>query len=188
MRYKDGRFGRHPRWRFLVFNILMRRKSAKSARYYVSKASNMASLNREELGDALNSHPNLLPQIVRQGSSLTGTRPFWKNRGTSLQAQARFLTPQMSPVFITFSCANLQWHDLYRQLPRYDEFLAGNDTVRRRIMWQNVQDCSHIVAQYLDLRFRAFLRLVLKPYLGYSDYWWRFEWQVRGSGHVHCLF
>ena len=67
MRYKDGRFGRHPRWRFLVFNILMRRKSAKSARYYVSKASNMASLNREELGDALNSDLNLLPQIVRQG-------------------------------------------------------------------------------------------------------------------------
>ena len=107
MRYKDGRFGRHPRWRFLVFNILMRRKSAKSARYYVSKASNMASLNWEELGDALNSDPNLLPQIVRQGSSLTGTRPFWKNRGTSLQAQARFLTPQMSPMFITFSCADL---------------------------------------------------------------------------------
>jgi hypothetical protein len=116
MRYKDGRFGRHPRWRFLVFNILMRRKSAKSARYYVSKASNMASLNREELGDALNSDPNLLPQIVRQGSSLTGTHPFWKNRGASLQAQAWFLTPQMLPVFITFSCADLQWHDLHHQL------------------------------------------------------------------------
>jgi len=69
MGYKDGRFGRHPQWRFLVFNILMCRKSAKSARYYVSKASNMTSLNREELGDTLNSDPNLLPQIMRQGSS-----------------------------------------------------------------------------------------------------------------------
>jgi hypothetical protein len=67
----------------------------------------MASLNREELSDVLNSDLNLLPQIVRQGLSLTGTRPFWKNRGASLQAQAQFLTPQMSPVFITFSCADL---------------------------------------------------------------------------------
>jgi hypothetical protein len=24
IRYQDGRFGRHPRWRFLVFNIIMR--------------------------------------------------------------------------------------------------------------------------------------------------------------------
>jgi hypothetical protein len=148
----------------------------------------MASLNWEELGDALNSNPNLLSQIVRQGLSLTGTHPFWKNRGALLQAQARFLTLQMSPVFITFSCADLQWHNLHRQLPRYDEFLASNDIVRRRIMWQNVQDCPHIVAHYLDLWFRAFLWLVLKPYLGYSDYWWRYEWQVCGSGHVHCLF
>ena len=138
MRYSDGRFGRHPQWRFLVFNILMRRKSATSARYYVSKASNMINLTREELGEALNSDPNLLPQIVRQGSSLTGTRPFWRNRGASLQAQARFLTRQMSPVFITFSCADLQWHNLHRQMPQYDDFLAGNDMVRRRIVWENV--------------------------------------------------
>lgn len=188
MRYKDGRFGRHPRWRFMVFNILMRDKSKKSARYYVSKSSNLSDLTREELGEALNSDSSLLRSIVRQGSSLTGTRPFWTNRSRSLDAQARFLTPQMSPVFITFSCADLQWHDLHRQLPRYDEFLAGNDTVRRNIMWQNVQDCPHIVAYYLDLRFQAFLRLVLEPYLGYKDYWWRYEWQARGSGHVHCLF
>jgi len=154
----------------MVFNILMRDKSKKSARYYVSKSSNLSDLTREELGEALNSDSSLLRSIVRQGSSLTGTRPFWTNRSRSLDAQARFLTPQMSPVFITFSCADLQWHDLHRQLPRYDEFLAGNDTVRRNIMWQNVQDCPHIVAYYLDLRFQAFLRLVLEPYLGYKDY------------------
>ena len=129
MRYKDERFDCHSWWRFLVFNILIHRKSVKSAWYYMSKVSNMASLNREELGNALNSDPNLLPQIVHQGSSLTGTHPFWKNRGVSLQAQAQFLTPQMLPVFIIFSCTDLQWHDLHRQLPWYDEFLAGNDTI-----------------------------------------------------------
>jgi hypothetical protein len=76
MRYEDGRFGRHPRWHFLVFNILMRDKSKKSAWYYVSKSLNLSDLTREELGKALNSDSNLLQLIVRQGSSLTGTRPF----------------------------------------------------------------------------------------------------------------
>jgi len=44
MRYEDGRFGQHPRWRFMVFNILMRDKSKKSAWYYVSKSSNLSNL------------------------------------------------------------------------------------------------------------------------------------------------
>lgn len=39
MCFHNGRFGRHPRWRFLIFNILMRRKANLSARFYVSKAS-----------------------------------------------------------------------------------------------------------------------------------------------------
>jgi hypothetical protein len=29
---------------------------------------------------------------------------------------------------------------------------------------------------------------VLRPFLGFTDYWHRFEWQARGSGHLHCLF
>ena len=55
-------------------------------------------------------------------------------------------------------------------------------------MWQNVQDYSHIIAYYLDLQFWAFLQLVLKLHLGYSDYWWYYEWQVHGSSYVHYLF
>jgi hypothetical protein len=33
MCFYDSRFGRHPRWRFLIFNILMRRKANSSARF-----------------------------------------------------------------------------------------------------------------------------------------------------------
>ena len=188
MRYQDRRFGRHPQQRFMVFNILMRNKSKKSAQYYMSKSSNLSNLTWEELGEALNLDSSLLQSIVQQGLSLTRTRPFWTNRSRSLDAQAQFLTLQMSPVFITFSYANLQWHDLHCQLPQYDEFLAGNDTVQCNIIQQNVQDCPYIVAYYLDLWFQAFLQLVLELYLSYKDYWWRYEWQAYGSSYVHCLF
>jgi hypothetical protein len=50
-----------------------------------------------------------------------------------------------------------------------------------------VQDYPHIVAHYLDIRFRAFLQHVIGPYLGVTDHWFRYKWQHRGSGHVHCL-
>jgi hypothetical protein len=63
--YRDGRFGRHPRWRFFVFNLLMRRKANTAARFYVSKASGLKDLDREELADALQADESLLPQIVR---------------------------------------------------------------------------------------------------------------------------
>lgn len=55
----------------------MRRKADSSARFYVSKASGLKDLSRDELGDALLADEGLVPQIVRQGSHLTGTRPFW---------------------------------------------------------------------------------------------------------------
>jgi hypothetical protein len=74
--YQDSRFGRHPRWRFLIFNLIMRRRASGSARFYVLKASGLKDLTREELATALLTDHTLLLQIVRQGSMLTGTRLF----------------------------------------------------------------------------------------------------------------
>jgi hypothetical protein len=85
----------------------MRRGANRSAQFYVSKASGLRDLGREELTEALLTDESLLPQIVRQGSTLSRTRPFWRNKSGSLQAQARFLSPSMSPVFVTFSAADI---------------------------------------------------------------------------------
>ena len=54
----------------------MRQKASNLARFYVSKASGLKDLTREELTEALQTDESLLPQIVRQGSTLSGTRPF----------------------------------------------------------------------------------------------------------------
>jgi hypothetical protein len=76
MCFYDRRFGQYPRWRFLIFNILIRHKANSSARFYVSKASGLKDMSYDELRDALLTDEGLLPQIVRQGSYLTRTRPF----------------------------------------------------------------------------------------------------------------
>lgn len=187
MCFADGRFGQHPRWRFLVFNMLMRRRAGNSARFYVSKTSGLKDCTREELADALVADDTLLPQIVRQGASLAGTRPYWKTRAGGLLAQARFLSPNMSPVFLTFSAADMQWRDLHRHFRGFSDVSPADDYTQRRFVWTKVQSDPHIVAHYLVIRFRAFLDRVLRPFLGFADYWYRFEWQARGSGHLHCL-
>jgi ATP-dependent DNA helicase PIF1 len=188
LRWKDGRFGRHPRFRFLIFNIYMRQQASSTARFYVSKASGISGLTLDQLTEALDTDVGLLPQIVRQGASLIGTRPYWRNKSNDLLAQARFLSQTTSPVFITFSCADMQWYDLQRHQPRFADYQTATDNVRQKIVWENVQNGPHIITQHLDIRFRAFLKYVVRPYLKYIDYWFRYEWQARGSGHLHCLF
>ena len=188
LRFTDGRFGSYARWRFLTFNILIRQKAGTAARYYVLKTSELHDLDYNELRTALKTNDALLPQIVRQGSSLLGTRPFWKNKSNSLYTQARFLTLLISPVFITFSYADMQQNDLQRHLLHYEEYLTAPDYTRRHIVWQNVQDQPYIIAAYLDLQFRTYLRTVLCPYLQYDDFWQRYEWQARSSSYIHALF
>jgi hypothetical protein len=135
--------------RFFVFNLLMRRRANRSARFYVSKASGLKDLSREELTDALLADESLLPQIVWQGSTLSGTRPFWRSKSGSLQAQARFLSPNMSPVFVTFSAADMQWQDLHRHFPGWADVATADDRVRRKFVWDRVQDHPHLIAHYL---------------------------------------
>jgi hypothetical protein len=94
----------------------------------------------------------------------------------------------MSPVFVTLSAADMQWHDLHRHFPGFLEVAAADDYTQRRWVWDRVQENPHIVAHYLVLRLQAFTRHVLCPFLRFTDSWDRFEWQARGSGHSHCLF
>jgi hypothetical protein len=130
----------------------MRRRAASAARFYVSKASGLKDLSREDLATTLLIDESLLPQIVRQGSNLTGTRPFWRNKSNSLQALARFLSPGTSPVFVTFSAADMQWQDLHRHFPNYSDIASADNRTLRTFIWDKVQENPHVVAHYLVLR------------------------------------
>ena len=94
-------------------------------------------------------------------------------------------------VFLTFSAADMQWPDLHKHFLGYSRATDGDYHMLRELVWDGVQNQPHIVAHYLLFRFEAFVEHVLKPFLGYEsydDFWWRFEWQLRGSGHLYFLF
>jgi hypothetical protein len=109
----------------------MRQRAASAARFYVSKSSGLKDLSREDLSEALEADESLLPYIVRQGSCLTGTRPFWTNKSNSLQAMARCLLASVSLVFVTFSAADIQWQDLHRHFPSYTDVVGAKERVLR---------------------------------------------------------
>jgi hypothetical protein len=78
-----------------------------------------------------------------------------------LEAIAWFLSPATSPVFVTFSCADMQWHDLQYHLPHFSDYLTGNNQAQQWIVWDNIQDHPHVVAGFLDLWFCLFLQHIL---------------------------
>jgi hypothetical protein len=104
----------------------------------------------------------------------------------NLEAHACNL-PHLSLVFITYSCADHQWDDLQRHMPGYDTWMNGTDQERRKLAWENIQNNPQIVAAWLHLRFDAFYKHVLLPYLKVHDYWYQYEWQARSTGHIHAI-
>ena len=85
----------------------MCQKANSLACFYVSKVSGLKDLSWDELTEALLTDNTLLSQIVHQDSDLTRTCLYWRNKSNHLQAQACFLLPSMSPVFVTFSIADI---------------------------------------------------------------------------------
>jgi hypothetical protein len=69
---------------------------------------------------------------------------------------------------------------LQRHMPHFDEYLAGDEQVKKRIAFNNLQG-SHIAAGWLYRRFQLFKKKVLQLLLNTEDEWYRWEWQNRGS-------
>jgi len=122
----------------MSFDMLNRQRSSTQARYVVNNVKDLHRLSFEELEDMLNSDDGLLNKVARAGSSLLGTRPYWARVRSDLLAQARFMTH--SAVFITFSCADMQWHDLHRHFPGWEEFEGATDAAKSKFIWNGVRD------------------------------------------------
>ena len=52
---------------------------------------------------------------------------------------------------------------------------------------KNLVDNPHIAAWFFNKRFEIFFNNVLKKQWNLEEWWYRFEWQHRGSVHVHGI-
>ena len=89
---------------------------------------------------------------------MEGSASTWRNKSNGLHAHARFLSPGMSPVFVTFSSADMQWQDLHWHFPGSAALATADDRLRRTFIWDGVQRNPHIVAHYLVIRLQALQR------------------------------
>lgn len=153
-------------------------------RYYCKRQHMDKVMTIGELRDLLEGPTRLLAdRITRTAGAIQGTRPYWMRRRSELDAMIKDIG---SPhIFFTFSAADIQWPDLHGHMPTPP--VPPGDDERRKYQQRNrdLNSNPHIAAFYFNRRWEIFFEEVLKPKFDIVDFWYRFEWQHRGSSHIH---
>ena len=150
------------------------------------KGSEDQYLNPEELRNLVEDPDCHLHEFIsRRSTSLRGTRPYWIRAKNELEVVVRQLgTPSL---FFTLSAADLQWDDFYTHLPDAEraKYLASTKHERDVQAARCLQENPLLAAHWLTIRLNIFMNTVLSTVFKFKDHWYRFEWQARGSGHIH---
>ena len=177
--YEDQRFATHPRFRYFALNSEMRWRALQSGRVYIHQHPNDARLTVDELRDMVGREGEAFSnRVLHYASSLRGTRQYWMKQRSRLIAMVQDLG--LPSVFFTHSAADHQWPELARLLSPDDPTSSSS---RSRAVIEN----PAISDWFFSHRIQKFVEVFYVDLLGAQDYWFRFEWQHRGSPHVHGI-
>jgi ATP-dependent DNA helicase PIF1 len=164
--YKDGQFQRHPRFRYVIFNTIMREQVNTKASFFVNKINpQQKDLSLDNLRQAFeDDSPEsaaILNSITRHAGSLAGTRPFWAGKRHGLESMVQQLG--CPGVFITVSYADYHWHSLFKHMPPdlYQQWQNGTPNQRIRLSRNWVRDNPAVVAYHFHRQLKVFRSTVL---------------------------
>lgn len=177
--YKDGRFARHPRFRYFALNTEMRWRALQAGRIYIRQHPHDAQLSVNELKEMVGCEGEAFSnRVLHYATSLRGTRQYWFKQRSRLIAMVETLG--LPTVFFTHSAADLQWPELARLICPDD---PNSSSARNKAVREN----PAIANWFFYQRIQKFIDAFYIGVLGTTDYWFRFEWQHRSSPHVHSL-
>lgn len=171
------RFASHPRFPYWALNMRQRHQLLSQARIYLQHNPTDAHLTVEELRAMVGqfSAEHLMKRIQRYAAKLLGSNPYWFQRYLEL----RSLFEQKGPAtfFWTVSSADHYWPDLHA--------LMHTEHTTNQMRIQAVVTNPHIADWYFTNKMRDFVQTWLLKVLDAQWYWYRFEYQARGSTHAH---
>ncbi len=174
LKYDDGRFARHPRFRFFALNTEMRWRALQAGRIYIQQHPGDAQLTVDELRDMVGREGEAFSnRVLHYASSLRGTRQYWFRQRSRLISMVDTLG--LPTIFFTHSAADLQW-------PELAHLICPEDSGSRI---KAVNDNPALADWFFCHRVQKFVEVFYLDVLKATDYWMRFEWQHRGSPHVH---
>ncbi|KAK3922134.1 ATP-dependent DNA helicase [Frankliniella fusca] len=182
LNYKDGRFARHTTFRFFALNSWMRWTACTDGSILIKNMPELKNITVCQLNNMLKDDPSLMNRIFYQSSNIRGTKPYWKTRTGELMDMVEELG--LPTIFLTLSCADLHWPDLFRVLTGNEDNSKLTEKERRDLLQKN----PYIVDSFFHERVECFIETILKPKFKVLDYWYRVEYQHRGSPHIHGVF
>ncbi|XP_033755671.1 uncharacterized protein LOC117338427 [Pecten maximus] len=101
--YKDGRFAQHQYFKFIVHNIITRKRALQRSTYIVNQQLGDGHITVEELRDKLQNGDTSIPQkVLYFAATLRGTSQYWAQRSKELRALIQFQINEgkvMGPAF-----------------------------------------------------------------------------------------
>ncbi|XP_076870505.1 uncharacterized protein LOC143521483 isoform X1 [Brachyhypopomus gauderio] len=121
---------------------------------------------------------------------IRGTPVFWQSVQKDLFAMVRQLG--IPTWFCSFSSADLRWPELMETILTQEGKHVSPDDLDWSERCDLLKRNPVTAARMFDHRFRCFLKDVImseaQPIGKIADYFYRIEFQQRGSPHSHCLF
>ncbi|XP_078350740.1 uncharacterized protein LOC144635515 [Oculina patagonica] len=193
--YEDGRFARHKVWKFVVHNMILRKRALEQSRFFVDQQLGDPQITVADLQERLaRGDTSFTNKLLYFGATLRGTTQYWQQRRRELRALVENMVNEkrgLPSFFMTGSCAEFYFPPLRRLLEQYilqttgEEVNLAEDSNAR---FKAVQENTHVVVKYFDLRTHSYHEKVLKPVFGVCDYWYRYEFaKSRGQIHWHQL-
>ncbi|WAQ97056.1 hypothetical protein MAR_029746 [Mya arenaria] len=132
-------------------------------------------------------------KILYFSDTLRGTNQYWARRYKEVVALQQFNINNgdgLPSFFTTGSCAEFHFKPLKRLLAMYFKHTVGRDidlSISSN-MFNVLQENTHIVAKYFDLRTLSYFKNVMGPVFGVDCFWYRQEFaKSRGMVHWHGL-
>ena len=79
--------------------MFMRQKVREASSFWVNKRPDLLDLSLDELKELLGEESVVLKSLVRSGGTLTGTRPYWRQKENLGLATARYSDPIAAAFF-----------------------------------------------------------------------------------------
>ena len=143
--------------------------------------------------------PDFVDTLVKQDDgfrvlrTLRGSPPYWEQAKKDVFAMIRQLG--IPTWFCSFSAAETKWKPLLKCLSKLVDNKDLLDEEIESLTWQEkcrlIKSDPVTCARYFDHRVQTFIANVLKdnsaPIGDIADYFYRVEFQQRGSPHIHML-
>lgn len=184
MLYKNRRFSRDPRFRYFAMNMIMRWETIAHSSICV-KESVVSNTTIQQLRTNLATDKDYVNNILAYNQGIRTTNAYWYQRSKELLKMVE--TVAAPTLFFTLSAADLFWPQIYKHIdPDFNRIGKTENEIKRRnrkLLNENPMEFAY----FFQKRAEIFVKKVIVPKFNVTDYWFRHEFQHRGSPHVHGL-